>query len=217
MNNYLSVLSSVRECSEDVSLLAVSKTYPYDDILDVYNDGCRIFGENRIQEIEKKFPLPEKRPDGMKVFLIGHLQTNKVKKAVLLCDMIESVDSLRLLEKIDSEAGKIGRIMPVLLELNSSGDQNKTGFESEKSLSDAYIESKKLKNVRVIGLMTIGPLGNDSAANIRAFMKTKALYDKLNEGTFSVLSMGMSNDYKDAISSGSNQVRIGSAIFGERN
>lgn len=215
MTNYISVYNSVREKSEDVTLLAVSKTKPIEDILSAYGDGARLFGENRVQEIEAKFSF--ERPEGMKVFLIGQLQRNKVRKAVALVDRIESVDSIPLLEKINEEAGKLGKVMDILFEVNSSGEEQKSGFRTSEELFEAVERVKTLNSVRLLGLMTVGPLGNDRKKNIEAFKYTKALYDEINR-TFplSVLSMGMSGDWEDAIDSGSTEVRIGSAIFGER-
>lgn len=215
MTDYISVYESVREKSKNVILLAVSKTKPIEDILSAYKDGARLFGENRVQEIEAKFSFD--RPEGMKVFLIGQLQRNKVRKAVALVDRIESVDSVPLLEKIDEEAGRIGKVMDILFEVNSSGEEQKSGFRTEEELFDAVERVKSLNNVRLLGLMTVGPLGNDRKKNIEAFTYTKALYDEINKTyPLSVLSMGMSGDWKDAIDSGSTEVRIGSAIFGER-
>lgn len=215
MTNYISVYNSVREKSEDVTLLAVSKTKPVEDILSAYGDGARLFGENRVQEIEAKFSF--ERPEGMKVFLIGQLQRNKVRKAVALVDRIESVDSIPLLEKINEEAGKLGKVMDILFEVNSSGEEQKSGFRTSEELFEAVERVKTLNSVRLLGLMTVGPLGNDRKKNIEAFKYTKALYDEINRTyPLSVLSMGMSGDWEDAIDSGSTEVRIGSAIFGER-
>ncbi len=215
MTNYISVYNSVREKSEDVTLLAVSKTKPIEDILSAYGDGARLFGENRVQEIEAKFSF--ERPEGMKVFLIGQLQRNKVRKAVALVDRIESVDSIPLLEKINEEAGKLGKVMDILFEVNSSGEEQKSGFRTSEELFEAVERVKTLNSVRLLGLMTVGPLGNDRKKNIEAFKYTKALYDEINRTyPLSVLSMGMSGDWEDAIDSGSTEVRIGSAIFGER-
>lgn len=215
MSEYISVLNEVRAKSEDVLLLAVSKTKPYEDILSAYNDGARYFGENRVQEIEAKFPSV--RPDGMKVFLIGQLQKNKVKKAVRLADRIESVDSIELLEKIDKEAGALGKKMDILFEVNSSFESQKSGFRDKESLFSAVKRAGELKNVNLLGLMTVGPLGDDREKNIKAFRYTKSLYDEINSFyPLSVLSMGMSGDWRDAVDSGSTEVRIGRSIFGDR-
>ncbi len=216
MTDYISVYNEVKASDPSVVLLAVSKTKSYEKVLEAYSDGARLFGENRVQEIEKKFPLV--RPEGMKVYLIGQLQRNKVKKAVALCDRIESVDSLELLDKIDSEAGKIGKRMEILFEVNSSGEEQKSGFRTESELINAVRRAGTLPNINLIGLMTVGPLGGDRDKNTKAFRYTKELFDKINLfHPLTVLSMGMSGDWREAVESGSTEVRIGSAIFGARN
>ncbi len=215
MTDYLKIYRSVKEKKDGVVLLCVSKTKPIEMIMEAYDDGARLFGENRVQEVEQKFSFS--RPEGMKVFLIGQLQRNKVRKAVALCDRIESVDSIPLLEKIDSEAGKIGKKMEILFEVNSSGEEQKSGFRTKDELLEAVKRAEELENVNLTGLMTVGPLGGDGERNIKAFTYTKSLFDEIN--TFhplTVLSMGMSGDWPDAVDCGSTEVRIGSAIFGAR-
>lgn len=214
MSSYTEIRNKI---DDNVFLLPVSKTKSYDAIMSVYSEGARVFGENRVQEVERKFPSPEERPDGMKVYLIGQLQKNKVRKAVYLFDRIESVDSLELLSLIDKESGRIGKKMEVLLEYNSSKEENKSGFRSSDELLSALRESVKMANISVIGIMTVGPLIDDLQSIRDAFKDTKALFGKafaIKE--LSVLSMGMSSDYQIAIEEGSTEVRIGSAIFGER-
>ena len=207
-----------RDIPEEVFLLPVSKTKSYEMVMEAYEEGARCFGENRVQEVRDKFPLPSDRPEGMKVFLIGQLQKNKVRKAVELCDRIESVDSQELLELIDREALRIDRRIDVLLEFNSSDEAQKNGYLSEEDVLSSLKSSLDMKGVRVIGLMTVGPLGFDEEKNRVAFQKTKRLFDEMKKVSdeVKVLSMGMSADYREAISEGSNEVRIGSAIFGGR-
>lgn len=214
----MSSYSSIREeIDENVFLLPVSKTKSYEAVLSVYAEGARAFGENRVQEVEKKFPLPEERPEGMRVFLIGQLQKNKVRKAVKLFDRIESVDSIDLLRLIDKEAERIGKKIDVLLEYNSSREESKSGFKTPEELLEALNASLSMHAVSVIGIMTIGPLTDDEKRIREAFRETKELYDEASKmKSLSVLSMGMSADYKIAIEEGSTEVRIGSAIFGER-
>lgn len=214
----MSVYSDIKnEIGDGVFLLPVSKTKSYDMIEALYNEGARVFGENRVQEVQSKFPLPEDRPEGMKVYLIGQLQKNKVKKAVYLFDRIESVDSVELLKLIDEQAGKIGKKMPVLLEYNSSKEESKSGFCKQSDLLDTLKISLDLANVDCIGIMTIGPLGGDEEKIRASFKETKALFDKAFEiKPLSVLSMGMSADYKIAIEEGSTEIRLGSIIFGAR-
>ena len=207
-----------RDIPEEVFLLPVSKTKSYEMVMEAYDEGARCFGENRVQEVRDKFPLPSDRPEGMKVFLIGQLQKNKVRKAVELCDRIESVDSQELLELIDREALRIDRRIDVLLEFNSSDEAQKNGYLSEEDVLSSLKSSLDMKGVRVIGLMTVGPLGFDEDRNRIAFRKTRKLFDEMKKVSdeVKVLSMGMSADYREAISEGSNEVRLGSAIFGGR-
>ncbi len=215
MTEYLEVLKKVENLKKDVTLVAVSKTKPYSDILSAYSIGARVFGENRVQEIEQKFPLS--RPDGMKVYLIGQLQRNKVKKAVALVDRIESVDSIALLEKINFECALIRKKMDILFEVNSSHEEQKAGFRDKEELIKAVKEAEKMEWANLIGLMTVGPLGGDRDKNIKAFSYTKELFDEISVfHPLTVLSMGMSGDWMDAIECGSTEVRIGSAIFGSR-
>lgn len=214
MSSYTEIRNKI---DDNVFLLPVSKTKSYDAIMSVYSEGARVFGENRVQEVERKFPSPEERPDGMKIYLIGQLQKNKVRKAVYLFDRIESVDSLELLSLIDKESAKIGKKMDVLLEYNSSKEENKSGFRSSDELLFALRESVKMENISVLGIMTVGPLTEDPQTIRNAFKDTKALFGKASAiKDLSVLSMGMSSDYLIAIEEGSTEVRIGSAIFGER-
>lgn len=206
-----------KEIDDNVFLLPVSKTKSYDAIMSVYNEGARVFGENRVQEVERKFPPIKERPEGMKVFLIGQLQKNKVRKAVRLFDRIESVDSLALLELINKEASLIEKKIDVLLEYNSSNEESKSGFKSADELLLALRESLTMESVSVIGIMTVGPLTDSENIIRRAFKDTKILFDRASEiKKLTVLSMGMSADYRIAIEEGSTEVRIGSAIFGER-
>ena len=214
MSSYTEIRNKI---DSSVFLLPVSKTKSYDAIMSVYSEGARVFGENRVQEVERKFPAPGERPEGMKVYLIGQLQRNKVKKAVSLFDRIESVDSIALLEAIDMRSAELNKTMDVLLEYNSSGEDAKSGFRNEEDLVAALSRSLEMKNVRVLGLMTVGPLTDDEDEIRKAFRRTRDLFDRCREiSSLTVLSMGMSADYEIAISEGSTEVRIGSAIFGER-
>lgn len=215
MTDYIKVYNEVRAFKASVVLLAVSKTKPFEDIMEAYSEGARLFGENRVQEMVNKFRFP--RPEGMKVYLIGQLQRNKVKKAVEYADRIESVDSIPLLEKIDYEAGLLGKRMEILFEVNSSGEEQKSGFRTKEELFEAVRKAGTLSNINLTGLMTVGPLGFDREKNEKAFRYTKELFDEINLfHPLTVLSMGMSADWREAVECGSTEVRIGSAIFGER-
>ena len=177
MVDFTKVAEEVRKESAAVALTAVSKTKSLEDIMEAYRQGARVFGENRVQEICEKFSSG--RPSDMKVYLIGQLQSNKVKKAVSLVDRIESVDSIKLLEKIGKEAEKIDKTIEVLLEFNSSGEEQKSGFRSEEELAEACRFSLSLSHVKLLGLMTVGPLGHDEEKNREAFLKTRRLFDSL--------------------------------------
>ncbi len=218
-NVLLQINAEAAKVGREVALMAVSKTHPYEDVLSCYEEGQRLFGENRVQEIMEKFPPLEERPEGMKVCLIGRLQKNKVKKAVKIVDRIDSVDSVELLTLIDSECAKLGKVMPVLLEYDSSKDENKTGFLTKDTLMEAASLFPALKNVYLEGIMTVGPLGGDAERNRKAFHETFELFNEVKKvsSSCSVLSMGMSADFKEAIEEGSGLVRIGTAVFGERN
>ncbi|AEV28187.1 pyridoxal phosphate enzyme, YggS family [Sphaerochaeta pleomorpha str. Grapes] len=202
----------------DISLMAVSKLHPYEEILEAYHCGQRLFGENKVQEVQAKFP--SLRPEGMDLHLIGHLQTNKVKKIVGLVDGIDSVDSLKLATKISEEALVLGKAMPILLEFNTSGEENKSGFTSTEELFRVLDVIEGLKGVSLQGLMTIGPLGKNDDTIRKAFRQLKEIqilcryrYPSL---CFETLSMGMSSDFALAIEEGSTVVRVGTRLFGQR-
>jgi pyridoxal phosphate enzyme (YggS family) len=211
--------NEINEIAPSARLMTVSKTYSYDAIEHAYELGERLFGENRVQEVESKFPKKEDRPGDMELHLIGHLQSNKVKKAVALVDSIDSVDSMKILKAIDKRAGEIGELMHVLLEFNTSGDENKSGFESSDDIKEALNESKNLDNIKVDGLMTIGPLGGREDEVKDAFSLLVEIKKKLEnecEVVLTELSMGMSGDYKIALENGSTMIRVGTMIFGAR-
>lgn len=200
-----------------VELMAVSKTHGYDEILAVFSQGQRLFGENRVQEVLEKFPAGD-RP--FKLHLIGHLQTNKVRKIVSVIDGIDSVDSLRVAQSINNECLDIGKVMPLLLEFNTSKEASKSGFEEESSFFNSLDIIAELPAVQVRGLMTIGPLSEDEHEVRSAFAYLRGLQERCNtyhpELDLSILSMGMSQDFLWAIKEGSTQVRIGTVIFGHR-
>lgn len=210
---------TIEESASPARLMAVSKNHPYEAIKEAYELGERLFGENRVQEIESKFPAKKDRPSDLELHLIGHLQSNKVKKAVPLVDSIDSVDSLKLLRAINKKSAEIGCIMNILLEYNTSGDANKTGFSSYESIKETVIESKELSNVRINGLMTIGPLGGSEEEVREAFLSLKDMRNKLEKDCdieLKELSMGMSGDYQIALECESTMIRVGTKIFGAR-
>jgi pyridoxal phosphate enzyme (YggS family) len=202
----------------DISLMAVSKLHPYEEILEAYNCGQRLFGENKVQEVQSKFPLLH--PEGMNLHLIGHLQTNKVKKIVGLVDGIDSVDSLKLANKINEEALVLGKTLPILLEFNTSGEDSKSGFTTTEELYALLDVIDSLKGISLKGLMTIGPLGSDEDNTRKAFRELKELQQSCKMRyphlCFDTLSMGMSSDFALAIEEGSTLVRVGTRLFGHR-
>lgn len=202
----------------DVTLIAVSKTKPVSDIQTIYDMGQREFGENKVQEMDDKIP---QLPDDIKWHLIGHLQTNKVKYIVDKAALIHSVDSVKLAETINKEAVKKGVVANVLIEVNVAGEESKFGIRPEDTLS--LVENiASLEAVHVCGLMTIAPFVDDPEENRGVFAKLKQLSvdiasKKIDNVCMGVLSMGMTNDYMVAIEEGATHVRVGTAIFGERN
>ncbi|HLA55073.1 MAG TPA: YggS family pyridoxal phosphate-dependent enzyme [Flavobacterium sp.] len=196
-----------------VTLVAVSKTKPVAELMEAYDAGQRIFGENKIQEMATKFA---EMPKDIQWHMIGHVQTNKVKIMAPFVTLIHGVDSLKLLEEIDKQAKKNNRIIDCLLQVYIAEEETKFGFD-EKELavllqSDDY---KKLENIKVKGLMGMATFTENMVQVRKEFTHLKALFDKNPE--FSILSMGMSGDYQIAIECGSTMVRIGSSIFGNRN
>ncbi|MDR1017301.1 MAG: YggS family pyridoxal phosphate-dependent enzyme [Lachnospiraceae bacterium] len=202
---------------EDVTLIAVSKTHPASDIQDAYDLGIRDFGENKVQELVSKI---EVLPSDIHWHMIGHLQKNKVKQIVGKVALIHSVDSYSLLEKINSEASKKNVIQNVLLEVNVAEEESKFGFKSSEVLN-IIRKSSDFSNVLIKGLMTVAPNVSNSEENRGIFKELYKLFiDINNENIDNIhvceLSMGMSGDYQVAISEGATLIRVGTAIFGER-
>ena len=215
--------TQIEKVSKTTRLMAVSKTRSLEEIMACYKAGSRLFGENHVQEIVAKFSKDGKssKPEDLELHMIGHLQSNKVNKVVPLVDMIESVDSLALLEKINKAAEKCNKIQDVLLEVNTSREEAKSGFETGEDLLDCINKAKELKNIKIRGLMTVGPVDCAPEAKDRltdeAFKYLKELYDRLkDQNNFDTLSMGMSGDFMLGVKNGSTEVRIGTAIFGPR-
>lgn len=204
-----------------VKLVAVSKTKPVSDILTAYNAGQRAFGENRVQELLNKLDL---LPPDIEWHLIGHLQTNKVKAVVPFVDMIQSVDSYKLLKNIDSEAAKLSRRIDCLLQIYIAKEETKFGF-SMNELEEVVKQPEfvDLKNVNICGVMGMATFTSDTAQVREEFRYLaecfKGLKNKyfISNPCFKEISMGMSGDYEIALKEGSTILRIGSHIFGERN
>jgi pyridoxal phosphate enzyme (YggS family) len=203
-------------------LIAVSKTQPVDKIFEAYQAGQRIFGENKVQELVNKYESD--LPKYIEWHLIGHLQRNKVKYVAPFVALIHSVDSLRLLEEINKQAEKNGRIISCLAQIFIADEETKFGFD-EKEFEELISSSdfQYLKNIKIEGLMGMATLTNDDEKIKLEFRRLKSFFDKIRSSPLpknvelTKLSMGMSGDYKIAIEEGSTMVRIGTAIFGERN
>lgn len=205
---------------QDVTLVAVSKTKPISDLLEAYEAGQRIFGENKIQEMTEKW---EQMPKDIQWHMIGHVQRNKVKYMAPYVSLIHGVDSFKLLQEIDKQAAKNNRIINCLLQVHIAEEETKFGF-NEQELYETLNnnEFEMLKNVRVTGLMGMATFTDDNKQITREFSQLNNLFSKLkniknDKVTMDVLSIGMSGDYKIAIENGSTMVRIGSSIFGARN
>jgi pyridoxal phosphate enzyme (YggS family) len=209
----------------EVELMAVSKTYPAATIAEAAALGLRLFGENRVQEFALKTPELAAMRGGaeepIRVHLIGHLQSNKAQRAVELFDGIDSVDSVRLAERLNEAAGKCARRLPVLIEVKLSPEESKNGLDPESAEAARLLERlADMGSLQVRGLMTIAPWGVAEAETRACFRALRAwrdrwaaAYSRLN---FDVLSMGMSGDFALAIQEGATRVRIGTALFGKR-
>ena len=205
---------------DGVELVAVSKFHPVESLMEAYDAGQRIFGENRAQELAAKAP---QLPGDVQWHFIGHLQTNKVRLVVEHATMIQSVDSVRLLQLISKEAVKAGRHIDVLLQLHVAQEVAKTGFAVEELLSALTVEELQgLPGVRIRGVMAMATLTDDQEQIAREFALVKSTFDLVKEeffaqdSGFDQISMGMSDDWPVAVKHGSTLVRIGTAIFGQR-
>jgi pyridoxal phosphate enzyme (YggS family) len=207
---------------EEVRLMAVSKTHPAESIAEAARAGVRLFGENRVQEFEaKRLRLADLGVENAEVHLIGHLQSNKSGKAAELFAGIDSVDSLRLAERLNEAAGRLGKRLSILLELKLSSEPAKTGLEPAGEELDRLLERlPELSHLGMRGLMTIAPLDEDSKSARACFRRLREMRESLAARfrgvSFGDLSMGMSGDFEIAIEEGSTLVRIGTALFGPR-
>lgn len=210
-----------RRSEAEVSLMAVTKTHPAERIREAYEAGLRLFGENRVQEFSGKAGALHDL-HGAEWHMIGHLQTNKSGKAVELFSAIDSVDSVKLAEKLDGAARKVGKQLAVLIEINVGGEAAKSGVApGAQELEDLFIAAPRFEGLRFVGLMTVPPYIEDPEGARPYFRKLRELRDaiavrKLPAIRMDVLSMGMSHDFEVAIEEGSTCVRVGTAIFGER-
>jgi len=210
----------LNEIPSHVQLVAVSKTYGIDVILDAYNEGVRVFGENKVQEL---VPKAEALPKDIRWHLIGHLQTNKVKYIAPFVEMIHSVDSFKLLQEIQKQALKNNRTIKVLLQFHISNEETKFGFNPENL--DMLLKEEiwnQIPNVQICGVMGMASFSEDMNQVRNEFKSLKNIFDTLKKSqlfsdSFKEISMGMSGDYKIAVEEGSTMIRVGSALFGKRN
>ncbi|ANW95759.1 alanine racemase [Wenyingzhuangia fucanilytica] len=200
-----------------VTLVAVSKTKPVSDIQEAYDAGQRVFGENKIQEMVAKY---DELPKDISWHMIGHLQSNKVKYMALFVDLIHGVDSFTTLIEINKQAKKHNRVINCLLQLKIAQEDSKFGLTKEEinNILSSY-DYKNMENIKVVGLMGMASFVEDEQQIKNEFATLKTFYDelKVHHTQFNTISMGMSGDYELAIEQGSNMVRVGSAIFGNRN
>jgi len=206
--------------AEEIRLMAVTKTHPPERIREAYHAGLRLFGENRVQEFAGKAAALAGLP-GAEWHMIGHLQTNKAAKAVELFGAVDSVDSLKLAEKLDASARSMGKKLDVLIEVNVGGESAKSGVALDSpGLEEILSAAPRLEGLSFRGLMTVPPFTEDPDGARPYFRKLRALRDKIAERKLpavgmDVLSIGMSHDFEVAIEEGSTCVRVGTAIFGE--
>ncbi len=202
----------------DVTLICVTKTMPVEDLQEAYDAGQRSFGENRVQEINDKFP---QLPSDIQWHMIGHLQRNKVKYLMDKAVMIHSVDSASLAAAISKEAVKAGRVMDILLEVNAAGEESKFGLGYGDVLP-LVKEISTLPGIHICGLMTVAPYTDDPETNRIFFKKLRELSvdidrQSIDNVSMNILSMGMTGDFEVAIEEGATHIRVGTAIFGKRN
>lgn len=205
-----------------VILVAVSKTKPVADLMETYNAGQRIFGENKIQEMTEKW---EQMPKDIEWHMIGHVQTNKVKYMAEYVSLIHGVDSMKLLQEINKQAKKHNRVIDCLLQIHIAEEETKFGLDEEELneiLKQVQHDKENFKNIKIVGLMGMATFTENQNQIEKEFNHLKSIFDnnkKLNTDhcQLNTLSMGMSGDYQLAISCGSTMVRIGSSIFGNRN
>jgi pyridoxal phosphate enzyme (YggS family) len=199
----------------EIKIIAVSKNFPAETVQEAVNSGIHVFGENRVQEAKAKFPHVK---GNFSLHMIGHLQSNKARDAVRLFDLIHSIDKVETAEMVNREAEKIGKIQKILVQVNTSGEESKSGTDSNNCLN-FMTKIADMKSVEVLGLMTMAQFTEDDRITKRSFADLRELLLKLNEKlslNLKELSMGMSSDYKTAIEEGATMIRIGTAIFGGR-
>lgn len=213
LKNVKCIINSI---NPNAKLVAVSKFFPEKDILEVLNEGHNIFGESKAQELKDKYENLKNK--NIEWHFIGSIQTNKIKYIVPICDLIHSVYREKEMEEIDKRAKENEKIQDILIEVNVSGEESKSGI-NPNSVKEFLDKSLKFKNIRVVGFMTMAPLTDDDNVIRETFSNLKKLKDSLKDkyNNLKELSMGMSNDFEIALEEGATIVRIGSKIFGKRN
>jgi len=208
--NLNTILKSI---PKEVTLVAVSKTRQNSAIIEAYQLGQRIFGENKVQELVQKY---EELPKDIYWHMIGHLQTNKVKFIAPFVSLIHGVDSVKLLKEINKKAKQNNRVIDCLLQVQIATESTKFGFDISE-LSNAINSANEYQNIRIVGLMGMATFTDNKQQVIQEFSSLKIVFDTVKNEHITILSMGMSGDYQLAIEQGSNMVRVGSAIFEHRN
>jgi pyridoxal phosphate enzyme (YggS family) len=208
--NLNTILKSI---PKEVTLVVVSKTRQNSAMIEAYQLGQRIFGENKVQELVQKY---EELPKDIYWHMIGHLQTNKVKFIAPFVSLIHGVDSVKLLKEINKKAKQNNRVIDCLLQVHIATESTKFGFDISE-LSNAINSANEYQNIRIVGLMGMATFTDNKQQVIQEFSSLKIVFDTVKNEDITTLSMGMSGDYQLAIEQGSNMVRVGSAIFGHRN
>jgi len=222
INNYNKIKKHIQELNislgrdiNSVKIISVSKTFPIATVQEAIDSGIQVFGENKIQEAKLKH---ESLTGKFSFHLIGHLQSNKAKEAVKIFDLIHSIDKLSTAEKLNKEAAKINKIQEILIQVNATNEESKNGIHPSE-LNSIFESINDLSNIKVMGIMGIGPTNGTEKKIRKAFKMCKQLLDNLNKKyniNLKELSMGMSSDYEIAIEEGATFIRVGRAIFGKR-
>ena len=208
--NLNTILQSI---PKEVTLVAVSKTRKNSAIIEAYQLGQRIFGENKVQELVQKF---EELPKDINWHMIGHLQTNKVKYIAPFVSLIHGVDSIKLLKEINKRGKRNNRVIDCLFQVHIATESTKFGFDISE-VNEAINTANEYQNIRIVGLMGMATFTDNKQQVIQEFSSLKTVFDTVKNKHITTLSMGMSGDYQLAIEQGSSMVRVGSAIFGHRN
>ncbi|MFL2606514.1 MAG: YggS family pyridoxal phosphate-dependent enzyme [Candidatus Marisimplicoccus sp.] len=213
IKNQISIINN--EIKDKADLIAVSKTRSVEQIIEAYNQGQKKFGENRVHEIVEKY---NNLPKDIEWHMIGHLQKNKVKHISKFISLIHSLDRLSLAKEIDKNARKDNRSIDCLIQIKISNDESKYGLNPEQ-LDSFYTDLKEFENINTIGLMAMATYTKDQSLIADEFKKMEKLFKEMKtiDSNFKILSIGMSDDYQLAINNGSNMIRVGSKIFGQRN